>query len=705
MRNILYPLMALLLLSACGKEHTPENISQSTAKNALESTPENVLESTPEKILHSGLALAGMDTHIRPQDDFFAFANGTWIKNTQIPSDKSSWGSFNILHEKTLKQLQVLVEDAANNDTSNNTSDSAQQTIGNYYTAFLDTDSIAKLGLKPLADELARIDNITNHSELAAYFGHSNIIGVDSPLNFWIDQDAKDSVHYILYFTQSGLGLPDRDYYFDKSERGQKILKKYHDFINQLMQRANPASNGDLATHIIHIETALAEAQWNRVDNRDSDKTYNKLDQAALKQLLPDYPLKAFLKQASITEQSHIIVRQPSYVQALNQIFKETKVSEWQHYARFKLLSSYAPYLDASYEQLHFDFYQRTLSGQPEQAQRWKRAINSMNTDIGELLGQLYVAKHFPPEAKARMVKLVDQLIKAYQHSINNLDWMSADTRTKALEKLASFTPKIGYPDKWKDYSSLKITPKALIANIRQARTLNHQREVNKLGKPVDRSEWFMVPQKINAYYNPGMNEIVFPAAILQPPFFDLMADEAVNYGGIGGVIGHEIGHGFDDQGSKYTGDGNLINWWTDKDRQQFEQRTKSLVAQYGHYEPLPGLKINGELTLGENIGDLGGLSIALKAYNLSLQNSDAQKPSIIDGYTGQQRVLLGWAQAWRVKRRPELSERLLKTDPHSPPKYRVNGVVPNIDAFYSAFDLKEGDGMYLPPEERVKIW
>ena len=639
-----------------------------------------------------------MDLNVRPQDDFFAYANGQWMRETEIPSDKSSWGSFNILHEKSLAQLQVIIQEAANN----NTEDPIQQRIGNYYKAFLDTETIADLGLAPLATELVLIEVIETHADVASYFGRSNAFGIDSPLNFWVDQDAKDSTQYIVYFTQSGLGLPDRDYYFDDTERGREILQKYHAYINQLMTLGKAKVSENTVDNIIAIETALAEKHWTRVENRDSDRTYNKLSNTALQQLLPDYHLPTFLDGLGIGEQSHVIVRQPTYAQALNKIFINTSVKQWQDYLRFKVLNTYAAYLPEAYEQLSFDFYQRTLNGQPEQQPRWKRAVNSINTNIGELLGQLYVAKHFPPEAKARMVELVDQLIAAYRQSISELEWMSPTTREKALEKLANFTPKIGYPDKWKDFSSLEIKADELLDNIRRTHKFTHQLQVDKLGKPVDRSEWFMPPQKVNAYYNPGMNEIVFPAAILQPPFFDLNADDAVNYGGIGGVIGHEIGHGFDDQGSKYTGEGNLENWWTDEDRNNFEQRTRNLIAQYSAYLPLPDLSINGELTLGENIGDLGGLSIALKAYEQSLHG---ESPPIIDKFTGQQRVFLGWAQAWRVKRRPELTERLIKTDPHSPPKYRVNGVVPNINAFYSAFDVREGDDMYLSPEQRVRIW
>ncbi|MEH6637765.1 MAG: M13-type metalloendopeptidase [Porticoccaceae bacterium] len=655
--------------------------------------------------LPSGLDIANLGTEVRPQDDFFAYVNGTWLETTEIPADRSSWGSFSVLHEQSLAQLKIIIQDAAQQAKSSTDIKPANQKIGDFYQAYLDEAEIGRQALSPLADQLSAIKALSDHDAVAAYFGTSNGLGVDSPLSVWVDQDAKDSTQYILYFNQSGLGLPDRDYYFDDSERGQEILEKYRAFIQKLFSLAKLAEPMQAAERIIALETQLAEHQWTRVENRDADNTYNKVSTPELNTTLSNYNVDAFLSALGArSNPQHLIVRQPSYIKALNQVFQQTEVSDWRDYLYFKLLVSYASYLPTEFENADFDFYQKTLSGQAEQQPRWKKAVNSINGNMGELLGQLYVEKHFPPEAKTRMIDLVNNLIAAYRLSINELEWMSAETRQRALQKLDQFTPKIGYPDKWKDYSALTISADDLIGNIRRARLFNHQRELDKLGKAVDRSEWFMPPQKVNAYYNPGMNEIVFPAAILQPPFFDLNADDAVNYGGIGGVIGHEIGHGFDDQGSKYTGEGNLESWWTDEDLQRFESRTRTLVEQYGNYRPLPELMpeltLNGELTLGENIGDLGGLSIALKAYQLAQESSPD-----LDGFTGEQRVLLGWAQAWRVKRRDELTERLVKTDPHSPAKFRVNGVVRNIDAFYKAFDVKPGDELYLPPEQRVKIW
>ncbi len=665
--------------------------------------------------MNSGIDRAGIDLSIRPQDDFFAYANGGWLENTEIPADKSSWGSFAILHEQSLKQLQVIIEESsrASNTLELAPTDKsdATQKIGAFYRAWLNEEALEDRQLSPIAAELANINQAQSHNDIIRLFASLNELGIDSPLNFWVGQDDKDSARYAVFLTQSGLGLPDRDYYFDESERGQEIREAYKAFIIQILSLASTnetvegikaAEIRQSAQDIIALETQLAEHQWTKVDNRDSEKTYNKFTAEQMQASLSHYSFTEFTVGLGIANQADYIVRQPSYLEALNNLVNEVSVDTWKDYLRFNLLISYAPILAKPFEQAHFDFYNKTLNGQPEQQARWKRAISSINGNIGELLGQLYVAKHFPPEAKAHMVELVDNLISAYRTSITELDWMSLETREKALTKLALFTSKIGYPDKWKDYSSLIVIDDDLVGNIKRARAFNHQLQIDKLGKPVDRSEWFMAPQRVNAYYNPGMNEIVFPAAILQPPFFNLEADDAVNYGGIGGVIGHEIGHGFDDQGSKYTGEGNLESWWTEQDRTSFEQRTGQLVEQYTAYEVLPNLFINGELTLGENIGDLGGLSIALKAYQLS--NKGKPTPEL-DGFSGEQRVLLGWAQAWRVKRRDELAERLIKTDPHSPPKYRVNGVLPNIDAFYPAFDVKAGDSLYLPPEQRVKIW
>lgn len=647
--------------------------------------------------LASGVESTGMNLNIAPQDDFFQYANGAWLASTEIPADKSTWGSFSLLREQAKHDIQAIVTQLPPAATAN----PSQKTIANFYKAFMDEERIEQLGLMPIQKQLTELGNIETHRQLGTAFARASTMGYSSPFDFWIGQDAKDPGVYTVYFTQSGLGLPDREYYSDDSARGQKIRESYLVYIEKLLNHANIENAARAADDILSLEMRLAAVQWSRVENRDRDKTYNRVTTRQLKAINTGVDWNDYLQLTGTSVVDHFIVRQPSYFTKLGAIVQQTDINDWRAYLQFHLLNRYASYLNQAFNDAKFDFYGRTLSGVPEQEPRWQRAVSSMNGGMGELLGQLYVEQHFPPQAKQRMVVLVDNLKEAYRQSISNLDWMEQSTRKKALEKLEQFNTKIGYPDQWRDYSGLSVGHE-LVANIDAVQAFNLQFEMAKLNQPVNRNEWFMPPQTVNAYYSPGMNEIVFPAAILQPPFFYMDADDAINYGAIGGVIGHEIGHGFDDQGSKYDGTGKLENWWQAQDREQFEKRTQQLVAQYNAYQPFPDANINGQLTLGENIGDLGGLSIALKAYQLSLNGKPAP---VIDGFTGEQRVFLGWAQAWRVKRREELARQILVTDPHSPAKYRVNGVLPNIPDFYQAFDVKEGDGMYLPPEQRVKIW
>ncbi|MCC6295868.1 MAG: peptidase M13, partial [Pseudomonadales bacterium] len=566
-----------------------------------------------EKGRESGIDRVGMNLQVKPGDDFFEYANGNWLKTAEIPADQTAWGSFSILQEQNLERLHAIAQDAVG------ARDADRARVGALYAAFMDEQGIAAHGLQPLARELAAIAALDDHAAIAAYFGHASVIGVASPLGLWVDQDQRDASRYILHLEQGGLGLPDRDYYFDTSERGQAVLTKYREFIARLLTLADHPEPAAAAARIIGIETRLAGHQWSRLDNRDAEKTYNRYDAAQLRALLHSYELEDFLQAQHLALPEAVIVRQPSYAQAVDQLFREVPPELWRDYLQVRLLSAYAPYLPTAFEELHFDFYQRTLNGQAEPRERWKRAIETLNGQLGELLGKLYVEKHFPPAAKARMEALVGNLLEAYRISISQLDWMGPKTRARALEKLDRFTAKIGYPKRWRDYGALQLAKDDLVGNVLAIQAFNHDYEVGKLGRPVDRDEWFMPPQQINAYYNPGMNEIVFPAGILQPPFFNLDADDAVNYGAIGAVIGHEIGHGFDDQGSKYDGDGNLNNWWTERDRERFEARTRALIAQYDQYEALPGRKVNGALSLGENIGDLGGLGIAFNAYRMSL--------------------------------------------------------------------------------------
>lgn len=672
MNKTLIAVSLLLLLGACSQQRSPP--------------------------LSSGIDREGMNFEVRPQDDFYEYANGRWLASTQIPADEVGWGSYMTLRKESLEQSKAIVLEVAANPGK----DSAKKKIGDYYNAYMDEATIDELGITPVGDELAAINQLQTHEQVAAYFGSSNPMGVDAPFNLYVGQDDKDATRYAMFFVQSGLGLPDRDYYTDSSERGQQIIAKYQDYIASVLSLSGH-ENADLAAQqIFGLERALAAAQWTKVDNRDADKTYNKFSAAALRELLSNLNLEHYLAGIGVTDLDYVIVSQPSYLQAFNALFTETPVATWRDYLRLRLINSFASYLAAPFVDARFEFYAKTLSGRQEQQDRWRRAVSSINSNLGELLGQLYVEKHFPPESKARMVEMVGYLIAAYADSIKNLEWMSDATKQQSLVKLSKFTAKIGYPDTWRDYSDLKVADNDLVGNIKRARAFSHRRNVGKLGRPIDRGEWFMAPQQVNAYYNPGLNEIVFPAAYLQAPNFLPKADNAYNYGTIGTTIGHEIGHGFDDQGSKYDGDGNLKSWWTDQDRANFELRTKSLVSQFNKFEPLPGLFVNGELTLGENIGDLGGTAIALKAYRMSLQG---KAPPVIDGFTGEERFFIGNAQSSRLKWRDQIMELIVKTDPHSPDKYRINGVFSNMADFYKTYEVKQGDALYLPEQDRVKIW
>lgn len=679
MNKLITFLASAMLLAACDQSEDPQKKTVAPAA------------------LNSGIEVEGMNPDVRPQDDFFTYANGRWVDSTEIPADQSGWGSANILADNGLFQLQKIVEDAM--DSSE---DAKAAKIGNYYKAWMDEDRVDELGISPVSDLLMEIDVLESHDQVVEFFATKNELGIDGPLNFFVGQDDKNPDEYIFTATQSGLGLPDRDYYFDDSERGIELRSKYVTFLGDLLTLAGYDEAESAAERIMAVETQVAEHHWDKVDDRDAVKTYNIVSGEEFAGMLAEFDTTIFLNGVGTGVQDKILVRQPSFFAGFGELFATVPVDTWKEYLRIQVLTSFANFLAKDFVDANFAFFGKTLQGREEQRPRWKRAINSINGNLGELLGQVYVEKHFPAEAKTRMLTMVNNLVLAYEESIRNLDWMSDETKTKALDKLSKFTPMIGYPDKWRDYSELDISADELVGNIRRARTFEHYRNVDKLGAPVDRSEWFMPPQRVNAYYNPPMNQIVFPAAILQPPFFIFDAEDARNYGAIGLVIGHEIGHGFDDQGSRYDGDGNLRNWWTDADRAGFEERTRVLVEQYNQFEPLPGLFVNGELTLGENIGDLGGAAIALRAYEMSL--GDGESP-IIDDLTGRERFFLGFAQLWRSKYRDEVIELRVKSDPHSPAYFRVNGVVGNIDEFYTTFDVNEGDAHYRPPEERVRIW
>ena len=649
--------------------------------------------------LTSGIELANMDSSVRAQDDFYYHVNGEWLEATKIPGDKSNYGSFTQLYDDSQKAMKTVLENAAANKGVKAGTD--EYKLAAFYNSYMNEAQREALGIQPLLPVLINIDDVEVKSDLVTLMAQLRVQGGSLPFGWYVNNDAKNSSEYALYAYQSGLGLPDRDYYLKDDEKFSKIREQYTAYITAILERANVENAQAAANTIVALEKAIAQAQWSRVESRDATKSYNKMSIADASKLTGTFDLEAYFT-ASGVDSADIIVSQPSYLEKFADIFNNTDLDTWKNYLKFHLVSNYAELLSKDLVDLHFDFYSTTLRGVKEQAPLWKKTVDASNNVLGEILGKVYVKENFPPEAKARMEKLVDNVIRGYGVAIENLEWMSPETKLAAKEKLDKFTPKIGYPDKWKDYSKLEIKSDDLVGNYIRYSEWSYADMTAKLDQPVDRSEWHMTPQTVNAYYNPVNNEIVFPAAILQPPFFNLEADDAVNYGAIGAVIGHELGHGFDDQGAKYDGDGNLRNWWSDTDLKQFEERTAQLVAQYNEYKPFEDATVNGELTLGENIGDLGGLTVAYTAYQLSLGET---KAPIIDGYTGEQRFFMGWSQIWRRKYRDEELRNRLMTDSHSPSHYRVIGILSNMPEFYQAFDVKEGDKMYIKPEERVKIW
>ena len=674
----------------------------STARAAEPQKPTAVDAQAAKPTLASGIDLQYIDPSVRAQDDFFAHVSGKWLASTPIPADKSSWGSFAKLRDDTLPQLRTIIENAAQD--RNAAADSETRKIGDLYASFMDEQKLNALGIAPIQPLLDQIDAIKNKKELPSLIARLNKLGIDAPYNFGVHQDARDPTRYVVDINQSGLGLPDRDYYLKTDDAKLVAARaKYQEFIQTLMSMSGDKAAAESAAQIVALETALAKVQWTKVENRDPVKSYNKLDFAKLSALAPHYDWSRYLIDADIKNRvDYVIVSQPSYLQGFDAVFAQQSLDVWKKYFHAHVISHYANLLSAPYVDANFAFKGTALRGVPQNEPRWKRGVTLIERSIGEALGKVYVAQYFPPERKAHMEKLVQNLLIAYRQSIDTLDWMGPETKKEAQIKLAKFRPKIGYPSKWKDYSSVKISKDDLIGNVDRAHLYDYNREINKLGKPIDREEWGMTPQTVNAYYNPELNEIVFPAAILQPPFFDANADDAVNYGGIGGVIGHEISHGFDDQGSQYDGDGRLRDWWTKEDHVKFASKTAMLVKQYDAFSPLPGYYVNGALTLGENIADNSGLAIAAKAYRLSL----AGKPApVIDGLTGEQRLYMGWTQVWRAKARDAQTIVQLKTDPHSPAQYRANGSLSNQPDFYSSFGVKEGDKMYLAPDQRVIIW
>jgi putative endopeptidase len=647
-----------------------------------------------------GIDTTNFDRSIRPQDDFFGFVNGSWLRRTEIPADRSSYGGFAELRDRSEQALREIVEEAMAAENAEPGSD--VQKIGDMYRSFIDEATIEAAGVQPIRSALEFIENLDSHAELVQGLAHLRRLGVPAPFAFGVGQDAKRSDRYAVYLSQSGLGLPDRDYYLRDGERFESLRVAYAEYIRTLLELAGQRDPAGAAERVLALETALAEHHWTRTANRDRDATYNKMSISELRETAPGFDWSGYFAAAGIADVDTVIVRQPDYLPRAADLLAATPMGTIREYLAFHTLDRAAPLLSRPFVDAHFEFRGSTLQGLREQRPRWKRGVGMTERAMGELVGRLYVERHFTLEAKERMGELVDNLREAFRLGIENLDWMSAETKLQAQEKLANFSVKIGYPDEWEDYSDLEIRPDDLVGNMRRASQREYRRMIERLGQPVDRGRWGMTPQTVNAYYSSTNNEIVFPAAILQPPFFNLEADDAVNYGAIGGVIGHEISHGFDDQGRKSDGEGNLRDWWTAEDAERFEERAEMLVEQYSRYNPVDDLHVNGRLTLGENIGDLSGLAIAYQAYRLSL---GGEEPPVIDGFTGDQRFFMGWAQVWRSKYRDEALRQQVLTDPHSPAVYRVNGVVVNLPAFYEAFDVEAGDGMYIPEEQRVKIW
>jgi len=651
--------------------------------------------------LSSGVYTANLDKSVRPQDDFYRFVNGQWLTNTTIPADRSNFGTFALLEDGAEQDLKVILEEAA---AANAPVGSDTQKVGDLYASYLDVANIEARGLTPLAAELKRIDDLKTKQDVARHIGYSQRISVMHPFVYYVSVDRKNSSQYTGVIAQSGLGMPDRDYYFSNDERLKGIREKYQLYVWDLLAAADTPKADIVAQKIVAIETQLAKAHWTRVQNRDAQKTYNRYELAALPKLMPGFDWNAFFAGAQIPmdRTQALVVAQPSYFEALGKLIATTPVADWRGYFRYKLIGAYASDLPARFAQLQFDFTQRTVSGIEEVKPRWKQAVDTVDGALGDLIGKMYVERHFSPDAKRRMDELVSNLVEAYRQGIDSLEWMTPATKEKAHAKLARLTTKIGYPSRWRDWSDLEIRRDDLIGNEMRASIVVFERNLGKLGGPIDRTEWFMTPHTVNAYYNPPTNEIVFPAAILQPPFFNVNAEDAINYGAIGAVIGHEISHGFDDQGRRYDGSGNLNDWWAPEDNAEFTRRARQLGAQYSALSPLPGLYVNGDLTMGENIADVAGLAMAYRAWQLSLRGKPAP---VIDGYTGEQRFFIGWAQGWARKYRDDELRRRLLTDPHSPSEYRTNNVVSNLPEFHAAFGVQPGDKMYKAPADRVRIW
>jgi putative endopeptidase len=643
-----------------------------------------------------GLDLTAQDASVRPGDDFYRYANGHWLEAARIPADRTEWGTFDALSEEASERVRKLIQELPANAPSG----SLPQKVGDYYRAYLDQSAINAAGLKPARPALTAIAAARSYPDIATLMGRPDL-GLESPIGFGISVDEKNPDRYLVEVAESGLGLPDRDYYLKTDTKFQTIREQYRAHLAKMLSLAGESDTDAKAVRILELETHIAAYHWPRVKRRERDLTYNLRALHDLEQAAPAFPWREFFAPPGLADRHEFDVAEPDAVEALAKLFTTVPVDVWQSYLEVHYLDRVAAVLPQTFDDERFDFFGRKLNGQEQQRPRWKRAVSAVNDALGEAVGKLYVEAYFPPAAKAQALELVENLRKAYEARFEHVPWMSAATRKVAEEKLAAFRPKIAYPDKWRDYSSLEVRSDDALGNEIRAAVFEWNRELKRIDQPTDRGEWDMTPQTINAYYNPTFNEVVFPAAILQPPFFDPKADPAVNYGAIGGVIGHEMGHGFDDQGAKSDARGVLHTWWLPEDTAAFKTLVDKLATQYDAYEAA-GMHVNGRLTLGENIGDLSGITVAYLAYHLSLHGKPAP---VLNGLTGDQRFFLAWAQGWRELIREEALRNRVMTDPHSPAQFRVNGVVRNVDAWYPAFSIKPGDKLYLSPEERVHIW
>ena len=662
--------------------------------------PASVLaQSDPDKTLDQKT----FDTTVRPQDDLYQFVNGTWLTETEIPADKSNYGAFTKLSDLSQERCREMIETLS---TEQHPDGSDAQKVGAFYKSFMDVDAANEKGIAPLQAELDKIEALEDRKALINHMAYLMTVGVDGPIGLYVSQDAKNSTAYAVHFIQNGLTLPDRDYYLKHDKKTLQAQLALITFVETIFAEAEIEGGEDAATAILEIEAQLAKASWPRVKIRNANERYNKFTQEDFPKIVPAVNVPAWLKLLGIESPEYVIVNTPSYFEELKKIVDDTEVDDWKAYLKFKLINAYEPYLSEPFVEAGFQLFKKQLAGVEERKPRWERGVSLVAGRggfgaLGDAVGKLYVQRHFKPEAKAKMDQLVQNLLKAFGDSIGDLTWMGEETKAKAREKLSKIRTKIGYTTNWRSYEALKVDAQDLIGNVMRSNEVEFRRDIEKLGQPIDREEWGMTPQTVNAYYNPTKNEIVFPAAILQPPFFDVESPTPLNYGGIGAVIGHEISHAFDDQGSQYDGDGNLNNWWTEDDEKTFKELTEKLIAQYGEYQPLPGKNVNGKFTLGENIADLSGLTIAYKAMGY-----EGLDPAVkVADWTPNQLFFVGWSRVWKRKyREAEMVKRLL-TDPHSPSRYRANGPVMNIDAFYEVFEVKEGDALYKPESDRIKIW